>query len=250
MSVTKFVGQYHIRSYECDRNNNWRILTLMNIFQDMADNHAQQMGVGFEYVSSHRLAWFGSNYLLEIDRLPHIHENICIQTWPSEQRRIGAIRDFEVFGEDGKSIIRASSQWILIDVDRKRPVSLKDYLPEYTTINKHALIADFSPIPEAKENINNYEFKVRFDDIDVNKHVNNAVYILWACEAVDPEFRLSHNPQRINIAFKKEGYMGEKIRVVTEQNETHTFHSIYAFGNNNDRELARIGIEWVSNNYK
>lgn len=245
MKITKLAGTYNIRSYECDRNNNLRILTLMNIFQDMADNHAHQMGLGIEYVLSRGLAWVGSNYMLEIDRLPQMHENIRIETWPSEQRRIGAIRDFEVFGEDGKSIIRACSQWILIDFARKRPVSLKDNLPEYEALEEHAMSADFPKIPEAENGDDDYKFRVRFDDIDINKHVNNAVYILWACEAVDAEFRLNHNPRRINVAFKKEGHMGEKIRVVTQQDGLRTVHGIYTYGGEDDRELARLEIEWA-----
>lgn len=245
MKIAKLAGTYNIRSYECDRNNNLRILTLMNIFQDMADNHACHLGLGIEYVLARGLAWVGSNYMLEIDRLPQMHENIRIETWPSEQRRIGAIRDFEVFGEDGKSITRACSQWILIDFARKRPVSLKDNLPEYEVLDEHALIADFPKIPEAESNGEDYKFRVRFDDIDINRHVNNAVYILWACEAVDAEFRLEHNPHKINVAFKKEGHMGEKIRVITKQDGLHTVHGIYAYGGEDDRELARVDIEWI-----
>lgn len=245
MKISKLAGTYNIRSYECDRNNNLRILTLMNIFQDMADNHACQMGLGIEYVLSRGLAWVGSNYMLEIDRLPQMHENIRIETWPSEQRRIGAIRDFEVFGEDGKSIIRSCSQWILIDFARKRPVGLKDNLPEYEVLEEHAISPEFPKIPETENSTDDYKFRVRFDDIDINKHVNNAVYILWASEAVEPEFRLEHNPRRINVAFKKEGHMGEKIRVATQRDGLRTIHGIYTYGGTEDRELARVDIEWA-----
>ena len=74
--------------------------------------------------------------------------------------------------------------------------------------------------------------------------MNNAVYILWATEAISPEFRLAHNPAKISINFRKEGYMGEKILVKTKMNGNTSYHSINTYDSDNDRELARAIIEW------
>ncbi len=216
MQVTKFRNEYNIRSYECDRNNNLRILTLMNIFQDMADNHAKEMGLGIEYVLSKGMAWVGTNYVLDIDRLPKMHENIRIETWPAEEKRIGAVRDFEVFGENGKSIIRASSMWVLIDFKKKRPIGLRENLPEYAVLPERVLQTDFPKLPEVERVDEEAKFRVRFDDIDMNRHVNNAVYVLWATESVRPAFRLEHNPRHIEISFKKEGHIDDKIKVLVQ----------------------------------
>ena len=242
--IKKFINEYDIRTYECDSNNNLRILTLLNIFQDMADNHAKTIGLGIDHVLAKGLAWVGANYVLDIYRLPKVHEKIRIETWPSEEKRVSAIRDFEVFGQDGQRIIAASSQWILIDFKRKRPVGLKENLPEYAILPEKALKTDFAKLPEIERVDEETKFRVRFDDIDMNKHVNNAVYALWACEAVEPNFRLEHTPKHIEIAFKKEGHMGEKIKVSTQCEGCHTFHSICTYDGENNRELARAYIEW------
>ena len=105
-----------------------------------------------------------------------------------------------------------------------------------------------------KDKSDNYEF-VSYDNIQdvikplpsvikvINKHINNAVYILWACEAVESEFRLKHNPAKISINFKKEGFIGEKIMVITEQNDKKSLHSVRTYGDS-ERELARVAIEW------
>ena len=157
---------------------------------------------------------------------------------------MGAVRDFEVFGENGKSIIKASSQWVLIDFKRKRPVSLNENLPEYTCLPERALETDFPKLPDIERIDDETKFRVRFDDIDINKHVNNAVYVLWASEAVSPQFRLEHTPKHIEISFRKEGHMGEKIRVSTQCEGSHTFHTIRTYDSDDERELARAYIEW------
>ena len=247
MQTTKYRKQYSVRSYECDRNNNLRILTLMNIFQDMADINAAELGFGLEFCINNGMTWVGTNYALEIERLPKIHENIAIETWPSAKNKLSAYRDFEVFGEDGSSIIRASSQWALISLERKRPISVADNMPLQQPLEIRALDTDFPKIEEISRCDNQYKFRVRFDDIDLNKHINNAVYVLWAAEAVEPEFRLTHNPAKISINFRKEGYMGEKIKVSTRMDGLKSVHSIWTYDSDNERELARAVIEWKEN---
>lgn len=243
MIVEKYSKNYTIRSYECDCNNNLRILTLMNILQDIADENASLLGFGLDFCINNGLTWVGTNYILEIDRLPKIHENIKIVTWPSARNKFSAYRDFEVFGEDNQSIIRATSEWALISLARRRPISVVDNLPIKEIVASRSIDTDFPKIPEVQEFENQYKFRVRFDDIDINKHINNAVYILWASEAVDSAFRLSNNPAKISVNFKKEGFIGEKVMVITEQKDGNSLHSIRTYGDS-ERELARVQIEW------
>lgn len=244
MQATKYNKQYLIRSYECDRNNSLRILTLMNIFQDMAVTNAENMGLGLEACIKNGMTWVGTNYTLEIDRLPKMHENISISTWFSAKNKMSTYRDFEVFGEDEQSIIRASSQWVLLNLEKKRPMSITDTMPLHQPLEERAIDTDFPKIGEIFNHTSQFKFRVRFDDIDMNKHINNAVYVLWATEAVEAEFRLTHNPAKISINFRKEGYMGEKIMVNTFMDKKISYHSICTYDSDNARELARAVIEW------
>lgn len=240
--MKKYEKIYQIKSYEADKNGFLRIPTLLNIFQDAADGSACELGLGMEFCLARGLAWVGANYHIKINRLPKIHENIKIQTWPSAEKLLGAIRDFVVYDESGEVIIIASSQWILIDFAKKRPLSLKNNLPEYQVIDERALNTDFAKIAEP-ENVNcRKEIDVRFDDIDINGHVNNAVYPLWASEAVNADFRTSHEPQEIEISFKKECLYGERVEVLSEVKDELSTSIIKSM--TDGRELARVRILW------
>ncbi|MDY4841262.1 MAG: thioesterase [Alphaproteobacteria bacterium] len=240
--LKKLEKEYLIRSYECDKNGALRLVTMMNIFQDMADNHAAAMGLGLDFCLARGLAWVGANYHIQIERLPQLHEKIIVRTWPAVEKKLGAVRDFAVFDENGKNIIKASSQWILIDFHKKRPVSLRDNLPEYPVITERAVETDFPKIADIAGIDCQMNFNVRFDDIDFNNHVNNAVYPLWASEAVGTEFRSSHTPAEIEVMFKKECRLGEKVIVETELNGLISLHSVRSQTDN--RELARLKITW------
>ena len=242
MQVGKFEREYSVSSYECDCKGELRIVTLMNIFQDVADSHAENLGVGIEYCLKRGLAWFGANYYIKIARMPKWHEKIKIVTWPSQEKKIGAIRDFAVFDADNKVIIVASSQWVLIDFEKKRPVALRENLPMYSVIDEKALNTDFPKIESPQHVDFVTSFAVRYDDIDVNGHVNNAIYPLWATEAVDINYRRTHQPSEIEISFKKECLYGETVEVASQIDDNTTLHSI---SNAEDKhEIARVKILW------
>lgn len=239
----KYSKKYLIRTYECDKNSTLRLVTLMNIFQDMADSQAALLGLGLEFCLSNGMAWVGSNYHLQISRLPKLHEEITITTWPAVEKKLGAIRDFLVTDSLGNEIIRASSQWILLDVAKKRPISLRDNLPQYRVVDDRVMAEDFnSRLSDVAREDYRLSFNVRFDDIDINNHVNNAIYPLWASEAVPIDFRQNKNIAKIEISFKKEGLYGEKVDVVTQIDGNETLHRISSA--TDGRELSRVRILW------
>ena len=146
--------------------------------------------------------------------------------------------------ESGKPIILASSQWVLIDAKRRRPVMLSKYFPDYEAFGERALKTDFPKLPTVGESASKTSFKVRFDDIDVNGHVNNTIYPLWASESVDKDYRMTHLPSEIELCFKKEALYGETVDVFTEQTEDESLHSIC--DTKSGDELAQCRIKWVN----
>lgn len=242
MLLEKASKEYTIRTYECDKHGNLRLITLMNIFQDIADAHASNMGLGLDFCRERGLSWIGANYHLIIEKFPKMHQKVFITSWPAVEKKLGAYRDYLVVDENGKTMIRASSQWILINFEKKRPVGLRENLPQYQVIPERAINTDFPKIEELSKVDLKTDFKIRFDDIDINNHVNNAIYPLWATEGVGIEFRDQHQPKEIEIAFKKEALFGENIMVETQFEELTTHQTIKSL--NDGRELARLKILW------
>lgn len=242
MDVKKFKKEYVVKSYEADAHGFLRLLALMNILQDAADGSAMELGFGFEDCAKRGVSWVGSNYLLKINRLPKMHEKFIIETWPAEAKLWGAIRDFVVYDEKGQILLKASSQWVLIDIERKRPVPLAKHFTEYKALEERALEVEFSRPSEFLDSQTEQTFKVRFDDIDINKHVNNAVYPLWASESVSPQWRESHIPAQIELWFKKEALYGQAVKVMTKIEDMTSIHSIT--DETKENELARCNIVW------
>ena len=240
-NVGKYEKQYVIKSHEVDCNGFLRIVALMNFLQDIATEHADSFGLGLEVCRRHNLAWVGSDYLIRILRMPRLHETIKIVTWPSEEKLWGAMRDFVVTDGHNELIMQATSQWVLVDFVRRRPVVLKKYFPDYKCFEEHVLSTDFPQIDHVSDG-HLTEFQVRFDDIDVNKHVNNAVYAVWAAEGLSYDFRNQYIPCEIQICFKKEALPGTKVVVSTAMHENESLHNIS--DKDTGVELARCRIQW------
>lgn len=240
--IAKYTKEYVVKSYEADCHGFLRLLSLMNLLQDMACENADFLGFGFAKCSEQNLAWVGSKYLIKIVRLPRINEHFTIETWPSGTKLWGGIRDFNIKDGTGNVIVAAISQWVLIDIESRRPVILNKHFPQYTVLPERAIDGDFSNLKEISKPDFIKEFNVRFDDIDVNNHVNNAVYLLWASESVSDDFRLLHVPEELEVCFKKEALYGEDIAVYTQRSALVTEHTVYS--KNSKSVLADCRIKW------
>ncbi len=201
--IEKFVQKKILCTYQTDRFGNIRPLILMNELQAMADEHAEFLGFGRTYCIKNGLAWVVTHYLVDILEMPREGEELTFVTWPSSHNALKATRDFEIRGSDNRLMVIATSQWIMIDIEKRRPVKLSDSLTNWKTLPERSLDREFEKFPEF-ESEKLHTMKCRYDDVDVNQHINNAVYSVWATESVGFDFRNTHKLKGIELNFKKE----------------------------------------------
>ncbi len=200
----KLVQKRILRTYQTDRFGYIRPLMLMNELQAIADDHAEVLGCGRTYCIERGIAWVVTHYLIDIKELPKEAEELTFITWPAHRDMLKATRDFEIKGNDGRTLVVATSQWILIDLATRRPMKLTDdSLPQWDDIPERAYERTFDKFPDFTPQ-KTRTHKCRYDDIDVNQHINNAVYAVWATESVGFEFRNTHKLRGLELNFKKE----------------------------------------------
>lgn len=240
--MDKYEKQYIIKSYECDVQLKLRIRSLFNLFQDMADEHADKMGLGYHYCHERGIGWIGGGYHVEIKKLPTWGDEIRVTTWPSGSTAATGIRDFQVRDGVGNILINATSQWVLVDINRMRPIPVMKHIPSYELLDEHAMVSSFDKIsiPEGEAEI--ISFPVHTDDIDLNAHVNNALYPSWILDTVSDSFSAQHSPSEIRIDFKRPAKRGDIVRIKTYRQALITVH---VFGNADDSvEFARVCVRW------
>ncbi len=192
-----------LQAYQCDRYGYMRPLILMNELQGLGDRHAEILGVGRTFLIENNVAWVVTHYLVDIIESPRESEELTFITWPSVSDSLRTTRDFEIRGADGRLLVRATSQWVLLDMTTRRPLRLDANLPVFAKNPNRAWDRTFDKYPDIVPQ-KTHVFKCRFDDIDVNQHINNAVYAVWATESVGYVYRNTHRLRRIELNFKRE----------------------------------------------
>ena len=241
--MEKHKKSYIISSFEVDVKAKLRLHSLFNLFQDIADEHAEKIGVGYSFCKANGVGWVGGAYEVQINRLPDWGEEITIETWPSASTAATAIRDFKVTDKAGEILISATSQWVLIDIARLRPLPIAKHLPHYEVIPERILDSNFAKIPAPVGEAQTLSFPVHADDIDLNDHVNNALYPTWALDGFSEEYLKNNRPSRLKIDFKRPAHFGHQILLKTYQDAGQSISSLT--NTDGTTEYARVQIDWL-----
>ncbi len=238
--INKLVKERKLKTYQCDRYGYLRPISLMNKLQGLAGAHAEMLGAGREYCLSHDVAWVLTHMFVDIVDIPRAEEMLVYSTWPSVSGAVRSERDFEIKDISGKLKVRAISQWVLIDLKTRRPARISDHIPNWTGLPERVWNREFDKCQDfvpTKTSV----MACRFDDIDVNQHINNAVYTVWATESVGFDFRNTHKLRGIDIYFEHEiNPTTPTVRIETAFDGNVTHHKIMTAG----IEHANIVCYW------
>jgi medium-chain acyl-[acyl-carrier-protein] hydrolase len=151
-----------------------------------------------------------------------------------------------MFNEKDDIIISADTIWLFVDMLTRKPKSVTEdlYKGYCITPGKNALPKLTEPRKLGKIDFEK-EFRIRFSDIDVNKHVNNVSYVSWALEALPIEILQEKDIELVRIIFRKELNYGSVIKscaeILNEEGKTITFHSIV---DDQGRDSCNIEFHW------
>lgn len=241
--MEKYKKSYEIASFECDEYGTLRLRCLFNLFQDLADTHANILGVGYNYCKQNHIGWVGGAYSVQINKMPIWRDKIILKTWPSKATAATAIREFEMINEQtGSVLVQASSQWVLVDDVKHRPVCVLPHLQHCEPITERCIDTPFTKLPTLERTDIMIEQTVRFDDIDLNHHVNNSVYPSWVLDALPPDFTMRRKLFRLQIQYKYPAQKGDRICVKSQMDENIGLHVIT--NGSSTLEFARVRTVW------
>ena len=235
----------NIRYSDIDFDKSLKMFSLLNFFQDIASSNAEKYGFGYSYIYPKNLIWVLLKYRIEFNDYPSDVHKYILKTQPRGCNKLFAYRNFE-FCENDRVIVQASSMWTLVDFKTMEMQNVENVLTDVTAMTKfEPCEADlkFNKIPALTSADYEEEFKVRYNDIDVNMHANNANYVIWAFEPLPYNFKKEHKLKSVDIIFKKQIKYGEKL--VSKIQFTEADKTIHILQNSKTREdLCLLSCEW------
>lgn len=234
---------YRLRWFDFDRYDRLRPATVLDLLQDIATVQAEAMGIGYEAMQAKGVFWALVRLRYEVGEQPAHHEAITVRTWPHTPSRFSFLRDFLIFGHDGRELARATSEWVLMDIEDRKLTKVAGicategpFLEDRAFPRKPRKILWPEQAPSRA-----IEVIPRFSTIDQNGHVNNSCYPGFVMDALDP------NPDQtvkaLQIDFRHEAVQGVPLQIRLCEEGPATL----AQGVRHDGEVAfNCSIEWLT----
>jgi medium-chain acyl-[acyl-carrier-protein] hydrolase len=220
----KISCQYLVSSADVDFEGILRVSSLINFLIQSAWQHAEHLGWGVDALLKRNLAWVLSGFTLEIKHYPKWKETITVETWPKGVNRLFYMRDFYIRNSSGELLGKATTNWLLIDIDKRRPklIDIDDVILHLNTM-PHA-IEEFVPVINFEGTTENTtDYQVRYSNVDVNQHLTTTGYIDFIFDTFDPTYISKNRPVSISVNFLKEVKFGANLKMHRKKPNEHTF---------------------------
>lgn len=243
----KFSKNYEIHYYEVDYRLQSTITTIVNFMGDIGTEQSDRLGVGMEYLISKNMTWVFYQYDIKVHRYPKYGERLKMVTEPSGFKKFYATRDYILYDENDNKIVESQAVFFLINTDKRKAMRVPE--EQYIIYGiEDELGKDFKidRLEKLEEAMYSKEFKIRYSDIDSNRHVNNTKYIEWAIETLPLEVVKDYELKRIKVTFEKECLYGEEVSVSTSTREevNGTITSIHKIENSSGEKITALVGEW------
>ncbi|KHD34252.1 acyl-ACP thioesterase [Clostridium acetobutylicum] len=216
--VTKRNYDTHI--YEVDFKGKATITSIMSYLEDIATYQTDNLGMSVQYLIDNKLAWVVYKWEIHMDKYPELGDTVEVATIPYSIRKFYAYRKYELFNK-GEKIGYANSLWFLIDTERRRPCRVTEEIYKiYNLTEEDDEQIPFEKLSKPKEASFKNSFKVRYSDIDTNRHVNNVKYVSWVLENIPLEVMKDYEISDLKVMYQKETAYGETIDIVTEMKKS------------------------------
>jgi acyl-ACP thioesterase len=218
--------------------------TLLEFFQEAAALHADSIGIGVANLMERHMTWVLRRYRVNVKKRPG-RRPIEIRTWFEPRRNLMSVRVFEA-RSNGETIAGAWSAWIVVDLNRGRPVRLDHALPDAYFA---AVEPTGEPVTEELRAVGDdfdheRAFSVRRRELDLNGHANHTAYFDWATESIPDDAITGLSPVRFDAEFLASATRDDvTVRSKKRSDDPITFdHAITA---SSGVLFAKLATTWV-----
>ena len=215
--MEKYQESISIKSYHTNKYGKASIASLFNILIEAAWAHAQVMDWGYDSLKSNNLFWVLSRIYFQVEKYPVWQDQITLTTWSAGTDGMYAYREYILENGKGEIILRASSAWLILDMESHKIFRLSDFRTTFPKfIDDRACQNPIRIKPDLhREKL--YFYPVLFSEIDINQHFNSVKYVERVLDDFGIDFLDRFEPAELEVNYLKEGQAGDQIAVTRNQ---------------------------------
>lgn len=223
--MNTYTETFPLRSSQCDLFGAWKPSAILECMQETAGTHSALLGLTQPVMRDLGVAWILSRVKVQMNRLPHVNEQITVETYPTPNRHLFYPRTHLFRDEQGQVIGCGSSLWMLMNLLERKVVQHPEVLalvPNDPSLKcPIGLPATVRSLPCAGTN---HPLQPVFTDYDTNQHVNNTKYLDWCLNALGLEILTERCITAFDVNYDAE--ILPECEIVTElklENERFSF---------------------------
>jgi len=237
-----FKATFKVRFDECDPHGRLDPSSLISYLLETATGASDAVDRGPSAMRQRGLAWFLHRLHLQIDSDAGHRDQLTVRTWPYGLDRLFAVREIQAWNAAGESVARATSRWMVVDLERRRLIRLPAWVRQGYRPRDQRLIADpFAPLPRPDPPDQVRELAIWRQQLDPNGHLNATAYAAACLDAVPQDLAAGSQLRALELEFKKEAGWGDRLIVESGTDPAAASSQLHAVRRASDGEVSALG---------
>lgn len=199
---------FSVDDLHADRFGRLKSSSILYFVQEAAGRHWQH--IEGETSQQCSLYWVIIRHRVQVTRLPRKGETVRLETWPMPTTRVAYPRSVVAYDEQGNELFRSISLWVLMDPETRVMI-----LPDKSGVLVNGILrGNELPSPRSLAPASmgaQVERTVRFTDLDVNGHMNNARYLEWLADLLPGSFHQDHIIRDMTLGYLSEALEQDRL---------------------------------------
>lgn len=209
-----FNHTYRIGLEDCGMGNMATNKALLAILEDIAGLHSATVGLGLNEINETGCAWVVLNWKMQIIKRPIYNDELSVYTWSTSVDKLFAERDFKITDKNGEVIVIATSRWIYMDINRRRPVRITpEIMDRYESEPERRMFTEkIGKVELPDTDYIELPYKILRRDVDCLGHMHNISYLDAAYEVMPEEYYEGAQFNYVSIEYRKELLKDDKVK--------------------------------------
>ncbi|ERL66309.1 acyl-[acyl-carrier-protein] thioesterase [Schleiferilactobacillus shenzhenensis] len=233
--------KYTIPYFMVNTREEIHLSSLLDILVMASEHQTDSMGVGEDKMHALDVGWVITQYHMVFTRLPQLDETVTLSTSATSRNRFFCYRDFWVHDAADNELAHITATFVMMSFSTRKMVPIiEEMVAPFHTKNEKTVLK-FPRINKMDyTGVTPKSYRVRYQDIDSNHHVNNVHYFDWMIDTLPLDFILHHALKQVDIRYEREiqyGDTAESLCVPDPDDALMTHHLIRHNGEMNTEAI-------------
>lgn len=204
--------EYLITSNMVDKNDNLKMSSILDFSQEVASNHGDIMGIGFDDMIKRGLIWVIARNKMFLFKNPHNPKYITFKTKILKPKLFIFERDTDIIYQ-GELIGYIRTTWVILEAKTFNIYSKNIYTDDNFATPRENLASRKLKRFDKEELTFAKKIEVTYSLLDHNGHLNNTHYLDFYLDVYEHNFP----KYELQIEYLKQAFLGDIIELYKKE---------------------------------